>query len=143
MDPIVPSDVLWLAQALVTALAVGLCIALWAGLLLVVRPPILFAFNSRLSRWIDTRAQFQALDQPLALERWFYRHHRMVGGAITLGAVLVLWRWGTAYRREEMLAALGPYWVANHLDWLVAGLEWSLIVLTAGVLAVGVVVLAR
>ena len=139
----VSPDHLWLSQALMVSLALGLAVSLFVGLLLLWRPATLFGLNARLSRWIDTRSALQALEQPLSLERFFYRHHQVVGGLITLAAAFVLWRWAFAYSRTGYLAALGRYWTVNRLDWIIAGLEWALVLLHAAILLFGLIVVFR
>ena len=56
---------------------------------------------------------------------------------------MVLWRWAFDYDRRAFLAALGRWWIANRMDWIVAALEWSLVVLHALILLLGLVVLVR
>src|SRR5690242_16410919 len=100
-------------EALLTALMVGLILALVVGVLLLAMPQALFALNARLSRWVDTRNALGMLDQPLSLERFFYRHHRILGVLIVMGSGYVLWRWAFDYDRADLLALLGRRWVSS------------------------------
>lgn len=142
MNTLSPEALPW-AQGLMTILVLGLALAVVVGVLLLARPEALFALNARLSRWIDTRATFRVLDQPHSLERFFYRHHRLLGLLIVAGASYVLWRWAFHFDRAELLALLGRRWVASGLDWIPAALETALIALHGAILLVGLLVFFR
>lgn len=142
MTPLSPTLLPW-AQGLLAALMLGLALALLVGLLLLARPQWLFALNASLSRWVDTRALFGILDRPRHVERLFYRHHRIVGSLIVLGAAYVLWRWAFAYDRSDLQAVLGQRWLNAGLDWLPAALEAALVALHGAILAVGLIILFR
>lgn len=132
-----------LIQGLAVALVLGLLLALGIGVLLLARPGTAFAINARLSRWIDTTTAFSALDRPRSLERFFYRHHRLLGALIVGGASYVLWRWAFVYERADMIAVVGQRWVSAGLDWLPAALELALVVLHVAILVVGALVMFR
>ncbi|MEX0914477.1 MAG: hypothetical protein WDZ60_01170, partial [Wenzhouxiangellaceae bacterium] len=71
-------------------------------------------------------------DRPRRIERFVYRHHRLFGTAIVLGALLYLWR----------IASIGLLWPsAGHSAWL-SGLP-ALTVLHLLVLPFGTVMLIR
>jgi hypothetical protein len=142
MNAVLDPDVLWLAQAAAVVLLAGLAAAVIVGTLLLVRPGQLLAFNARLSRWIDTSQPFEALDQPRTVERFFYRHHRALGALLATGAGYVLLRWAFGYDRTQFLASLHRAW-AFSFDWVVVGLEWIVVLLHAGILALGVVIFTR
>jgi hypothetical protein len=137
-----PDSLHWV-QGLLVALMVGLLLALFVGVLLLARPRALFALNASLSRWIDTGAVFGKLDQPHHIERFLYRHHRVLGIMIVAGAAFVLWRWAFAYERSELLAALGTRFMASGLDWMPAAVETTLVALHGAILVVGLLVIFR
>ena len=143
MNPLSPGALPWWAEGLLVALMAGLVLALAVGALLLAKPEALFALNARLSRWIDTRSTFGVLDQPRHLERFFYRHHRVLGVLIVLGAGYVLWRWAFHYDRDELLALLGRRWVTAGLDWIPAALEAVLVTLHTVVLVLGALIMFR
>lgn len=143
MAALASPEFLWLVEALLFALVGGLALALLVGALLLVRPPLLLAINQRLSRWIDTRSTFGLLEQPLMLERFFYRHHRLLGSLVTAGAIYVLWQWAFTYDREAFIALLDRRWLAAGLDFVVPALELALVVLHVLILFVGLIILLR
>jgi hypothetical protein len=142
MHTLSPEALPW-AQGLLAVLLLGLTLALIVGVLLLARPQALFALNARLSRWIDTGSTFRMLDRPHHLERFFYRHHRAVGAMVVAGAGYVLWSWGFAYDRADVLAILGRSWVTAGLDWVPAALEVAVVALHGAILAVGLLVFFR
>jgi hypothetical protein len=137
-----PDSLHWV-QGLLVALMLGLLLALFVGGLLLARPRALFTLNASLSRWIDTGSALGKLDQPHHIERFLYRHHRVLGIMIVAGAGFVLWRWAFAYERSGFLAALGTRFMARGLDWVPAALETALVALHGGILMVGVMVIFR
>lgn len=137
------SEVLPWVQGLALVLVLGLGVALLVGVMLLARPQALFALNARLSRWIDTNPTFGLLDQPRHLERFFYRHHRLLGGLIVLGASYVLLRWAFVYERSDVIALLSPRWIAHGMDWIPRALEALLVGLHVLVLVVGVLIALR
>ena len=142
MNALSPEALPW-AQGLLAVLVLGLALAVVVGVLLLTRPQTLFALNARLSRWVDTRATFQVLDQPRHLERFFYRHHRALGAMIAAGAAYVLWAWAFAYDRSDVADILGRRWVTAGLDWVPAALEVVVVSLHAAIFVVGVLVFFR
>lgn len=143
MSALTRPEMLWLGQALLVALAAGLVLALVVGILLLANPRLLFSLNARLSRWVDTRATFQALDKPHQLERFFYRHHRVLGALVVLGAAFVLARWAFAYDRASAVTLFGRHWLTRGLDWLPSAVEVVVVGLHAVILLVGLVILFR
>jgi hypothetical protein len=135
-------EIVWLTQALLVALALGLAASFIVGALLLSRPRVLFAVNRSLSRWIDTTYIIRYLEQPRTLERHFYRHHRLLGSAIVLGAGYVLLRWALVYDAAAFLAALDIQG-ARQLDWLVRALEFIVVLVHALALGLGAVILVR
>lgn len=141
--PSLSPEVLPWVQGLALVLLLGLLLALLVGVLLLARPQALFALNQRLSRWVDTRQTFNLLDQPRHLERFFYRHHRVLGALIVLGAGYVLLRWAFAYDRSDLAALLSPRWAARGMDWIPLALEAVLVGLHVAILAIGVLIVFR
>lgn len=72
----------------ITATAVAFC----CGLALLLLPAPFQAAAERLDRWHSSTAVFEILDRPRYIERRIYRHHRLAGTAIVLGASYTLVR---------------------------------------------------
>lgn len=143
MGALASPDFLWFAEGLLAALCGGLAMALLVGVLLMATPNRLLEMNRRVSRWVDTRGALKILERPLMLERLFYRHHRWLGVAITLGAGYVLWQWAVAYERTAVIGLLDRKWVSGGLDWIVAAVEVAVVTLHVLILGIGLVILGR
>jgi hypothetical protein len=143
MHLLVAPELRWLVDGLMVALGLGLVLALAAALLLLWRPRSLLVLNERLSRWVDTETAFRALERPRQWERFFYRHHRVLGVLVTAGAAYVLGVWALVYERTAAIALLDRRWLADGLDWVVPALETILVVLHVAILAIGLIVLFR
>lgn len=89
------------------------------------------------------RALFEELERPRSLERLAYRHHRLLGALLTLGATYVLATWALDYDADAVLNLAGRHWTARGLDWMFAAGELLVVLLHAVVLAIGLVVLIR
>jgi hypothetical protein len=133
----------WLAQPVLLVLLLGLVGSAVVGLLLLVVPQRAFALNAALSRWISTAEHFARWEKPYSWERFFYRHHRVLGGLITLGAAYVLLRWAFDFNRNGFLHVIDRHWVTNNLDWLISAAEWIVVAIHVFVLGIGLVVLFR
>lgn len=143
MQALVSPEFVWLAEGLLTALVVGLLLALLTGLLLLARPSALFAATQRLNRWVDTSERFRRLEEPHYWERLFYRHHRLIGGAVSGGAAYVLWCWLLATPRASATAVFGIGPAALRNAWLAEALDSLIVGLHVFVLAVGLAILLR
>jgi hypothetical protein len=142
MSPLPPEVLPWV-QGLAVVLVLGLGLALFVGVMLLARPRALFALNEWLSRSFDTAPTFRLLDQPRHVERFFYRHHRVVGALVVAGASYVLLRWAFAYDRPGVLALVSPRLATGGLDWVPLALEATLVGLHVAILAVGVLIMFR
>jgi len=132
----------WVAQGLLVSLALGLALSAAVGVLLIVRPDISLRIHARSSRWVDTRRFLEKLNRAWYLEASFYRHHRLLGGSMMAGAAYVLWSWLQAYDRMQVLS-LAPQLRAQALDWIVAGLESTVVAIHFLALLLGLVIWAR
>jgi hypothetical protein len=143
MHALISPQYLWLAEGLLTALILGLVFSVAVGVMLLASPKALFAMNQRLSRWVDTSAGFQKLEQPHNSERLFYRHHRIIGTLVTVGAVFVLWRWLFAFPKATVKVLFLGTHASPNAAWLVPAIDWLIIGLHVFVLVIGVVIFAR
>lgn len=143
MSALAPPEFLWFVEGLLAALVLGLAASVLVSALLLAAPQRLLAINRRASRWIDTSRHLQILERPLMLERLFYRHHRVLGAGLALGAGYVLWRWAGAYDRDAVVALLDRHWIAAGLDWIVGAVEALTVGLHLLILAMGLVIFLR
>lgn len=111
-------------------------VLLGAGMLL--KPERIVFWNQYFSRWVSADEVTEQLDRPRWIERYFYRHHRLVGALLLIGAVFILYTFLLNYnvRRISAVMTSGSW---GLWDALVAML------LIGSVLAalVGIIVLTR
>jgi hypothetical protein len=70
---------------------IGACMSAAIGLGLLFAPQRFARINAFWSRWIDTRKFESAMDRPRWTERFFYRHHRLVGIVMSIASWFVLY----------------------------------------------------
>ncbi len=127
-----------LVRFFVAMLCGGSVFGFLVGVGLLLKPGRIALLNQYFSRWFSADKMTEQLDRSRSTERFLYRHHRLVGGALFVGAMFVLYIFLFSYnlRRMSTTTASG-YWVL--MDALVA------ILLVGTVLAglVGFIVAAR
>lgn len=102
---------LWRDLALFLLIFAGLGVLL--GVLLVLRPRVFVALNQRANHWVSMRYVSRVFDQTFSIERWFYRHHRVMGIVVILGASYFLYYFFVLY--DQALVRL-------HLGWDVSSI---------------------
>lgn len=119
---------LWIGSFAGVAVGVGM----W------LKPQQVIQLNQYFSRWVGSEKMELALDRPRWIERFFYRHHKLVGAGLLIGAVAVLYTFLFSYNLRT-ISALIPrgYW------WLADALVGMLLLGTALAALIGMLVLAR
>jgi len=113
------------------------------GLVLLLFPASLERLSRLLDKWIETRAVFDQLDEPIRLERQFYRHHRIMGLLILAGAGYCLYSLMGWVDYTELIVGI-PELAGRGTSGML--LEGALLVLALGnllALAVGMIVFFR
>lgn len=119
-----------------------LCAGSLAGVLLgagiLLKPERIVLLNQYFSRWVSADKVNEQLDRPRWIERYFYRHHRLVGALLLIGAIFVLYAFLFSHnmRRISAVMASGSWGLWEALSGML---------LIGSVLAalVGVIVLTR
>ena len=127
-----------LVQFVVAMLCGGSVLGLLMGVGLLLKPERIALLNQYSSRWFSSDNMTEQLDRSRSTERFFYRYHRLVGGALFVGAMFILYIFLFSYNLRRISAATAAgYWVL--LDVLMA------ILLVGCVLAalVGIIVALR
>jgi len=95
------------------------------SLLLIVNPRLMERINRIVNRWISTRHVNQFLDQTISIEHWFYRHHRVFGAIVMLGAAYVFIFFGLQFDKAYALQHLGWKIPTSLIDGLLDALVLS------------------
>ena len=94
--------------------------------------------NQYFSRWISANRIEEQLDRPRWTERFFYRHHQLVGGVLFVGAIFVLDSFLFGSKTRRIYAAIAPG------NWgLVDALMGMLLVGSVLAALIGIIVLAK
>lgn len=107
--PIV-ADLLW--RSLAIFLLIGALMGVATALLLIFKPQWLQRVNRVANHWVSLRHISQLMDRSFRTERWFYRHHLVMGPLVVFGAAYMLLYFGWLLDRAAALRALKTY-VAN------------------------------
>ena len=127
-----------LVRSFVAILCSGSVVGFVVGVGLLLKPERIDLVNQYLSRWFNADKITEQLDRTRSTEHFLYRRHRLVGGALFVGAMFVLYIFLFSYnlRRISTATASG--------DWALID-AFVAILLIGTVLAgvVGIVVAAR
>jgi hypothetical protein len=118
-------------------LLIGALLGVVLGLLLIFWPRILARVNNVANYWISMRHIDRILDRSISIELWFYKHHRVLGMLIILGAGYILAYFGFLFDKATALQALSRYGPAKLLDGLlnfvtITSLTGAVVALLAG-----------
>jgi hypothetical protein len=129
-------------EVLLRSSLILLCAGSIAGVLigawLLLKPERIVFWNQYFSRWISANKIQEQLDRPRWTERFFYRHHRLVGGVLFLGTIFVLYVFLSGSNMRRIYAAITP---GNW--WLMNALMAALFVGSALAALAGIIVLAK
>lgn len=99
------SDIL--RQGVLVVLLVGCAASLLYGIWMLLRPQGALRFNQYASGWFSTERIARSLDAPHATERFFYRHHRIVGAFVLGGAIYMLHVLSLYNQQADLTAIFG------------------------------------
>lgn len=114
-----------LVQSLISFLLLGSVAGFAAGLALLLRPEWLIKASTFSNRWVSTRQMGRSLEQPINVDRWFYRYSRISGVLLMAGAVYIIFSLTVRIARTDLIAALirvrwlQAAWVEPAVDTLV------------------------
>jgi len=88
-----------------------------AGAGIWLKPKQVMALNQAFSRWVSTEKAEVALDKPRWTERFFYRHHKLVGTGVLIGALGILYTFLFGYNLRTLSTIIprGYWWLSDAL----------------------------
>lgn len=106
-----------LRHAFVTFLWIGSVAGIFLGAGIWLKPNQIVQLNQSFSRWVSTERAEVALDRPRWTERFFYRHHKLVGAGVLIGALVVLYTFLFSFnlRTISTLVPRGYWWLSDAL----------------------------
>jgi uncharacterized membrane protein YidH (DUF202 family) len=142
MQQLNTADILW--RALAVFLLIGAAAGIAVSLMLIFKPHWVARVNRVTNRWVSMRRISYAVDRSVSVERWFYRHHRLLGLFIILGAGYLLVYFGWRFDQNAALQTFGSYLPNKQLmGALLQALVYFLLIGGAVALCVGLIVLLR
>jgi hypothetical protein len=132
-----------LADTLLIFLLLGSAFAAAFGLGLVFRAEWCLAFNTAMSRWVSTRRMIRTLERTRDTQRPLYRHHRVIGLAVALGAFYALLVLAGLHDLRPLAQAIGKAGRARVWEVYLDAGRWFLIVGNAFALGVGIALVVR
>lgn len=100
-----------LLQSLLILLAVAAILGILAGVGMLLKHEQVLRLNQYFSRWTSTDNMGEQLDRPRWSERFLYKHHRLVGTIMFLGAMIVLYTFLISYNARRISAFISrDYW---------------------------------
>lgn len=120
-------EILW--QTFLIFVIGGCVVSLGIGLWMLFSPATTLRANDYLNKWISTRLMMRPLDMPRTTERFFYKHHRVVGILLLAGAAYTLYSIVFRYRQQALLKTFSLNINPHALSWL---LDSAVVLLTLG-----------
>lgn len=118
-------------------------VVLIIGIAITIAPGMMIRLGEVLNRWVSTDEIFHRLDVPRSTERLFYRHHRVFGVLLTLGAAYVLYSFLFAFDYQSISREVILFHSAATTEWLLSALSFLNIGFSLVGIGLGLVILFR
>ena len=135
------SEILFDASLLFIVIGSG--IALLFGLGLIFASEQTLRLNNQISTRFSMRKATKPIETPIKIESWFYRHAKITGAVISLGAIYVLHYLLFEFSVTQLLPYM-PRTVPIHVwEWLFQAGNVFFLITCSAILLFGLVVLIR
>lgn len=106
-----------LRQSFLMFLWIGSIAGILVGAGILFKPQQVTQLNQYFSRWVGSEQFGRLMDQPRWTERFFYRHNRVVGAGVSIGALIVLYTFLFSYnpRTISVLVPRDYWWLSDAL----------------------------
>lgn len=118
-------------------------VSLIVGVLLIVKPAIIFRFNRQSGKRFSFRRSTKFLEVPVNIDSMFYRHHRVVGVIVTLTSAYVLYYFSLVYDAALIAEYLTGSVYASVVDILINTLRLFMLFSSVFILLIGIVIFIR
>ena len=130
-----PAAIYTETHILLVFIALAGMVGLLGSVVLVLRPDWLVVLGKYANRWISTRKYERAVERTINFDRWFYRHARIGGMLLLLGACGIVLYFAAYFDKAGLAAVLssGNARALREIDRLLDGFVF--LALAGGVFA--------
>lgn len=132
-----------LNDMLVVGALIFLLISLLTGLAFIIAPGRAVGLERQADRRFSLRKALKPLEIPRQTERFFYRHHRIVGAMIVIFASIFLWIYLVEGEGGRIAAWAGKQLGAEVVSAWAANLGWFMVLLNFAAVLFGAVMFVR
>jgi hypothetical protein len=118
-------------------------LAVLLGIAVIAAPQAMFRLSTVLNRWVSTDEAFRKLDQSRTVEPVIYRHHRLFGAALMLGAAYIFYTFAFAFDASQLSGEALFFGSRGVADALLDALPILNVCFSVIGFAIGLVMLAR
>ncbi|MCK5001551.1 MAG: hypothetical protein KAS57_00895 [Gammaproteobacteria bacterium] len=118
-------------------------ISLVVGVLLLIKPAIIFRFNKQAGTKFSMRHATKFLEVPYVIDPLFYKHHRIVGAIVTLISGYILYYFSLVYDAALIAEYVKDSVYAIALDILVNALRVFMLFTSVFIVLIGIVIFVR
>lgn len=131
-----------LETAFFNLIIVGAALSLLYGLWLIINPKNALALNSKINKSFSMRKSTKALETPISIERFFYRHAKITGALLMAGALYLFYLlyWELDFVR---LAQTLPNLTPLIWEWLLQAFLIFFLIAAVVVFLLGLLILVR
>lgn len=131
-----------LESALFNLIIVGAILSMLFGFLLLIAPQIALTINQKINKSFSMRKSTKALEKPISIEAWFYKHAKITGSLLMLGSIYLFYLlfWSLDYAQ---LAKTLPNLSTFIWEWLLQAFQIFFAIISIVVFLMGFLVLIR
>lgn len=121
---------------------VGAALSMLYGFWLIISPKSALTLNQKINKSFSMRKTTKSLEKPITIESWFYRHAKIAGILLMLGAIyliyLLYWQLDFNYLAKSLPGLTILMW-----EWLLQSFQIFFVIMSAIVFLMGFLILVR
>ena len=95
-----------LVATFMNVIIVGSALSMIYGIWLLLFPDTAISLNNKINKSFSMRKSTKSFEKPISIERWFYRHAKIIGSILMLGALylfyLLFWELNYVYLAKTL-----------------------------------------
>lgn len=124
-------------------LFIAAIVAFTTGLLMILSPALMANIKTFFDRQFSLRRALKPLDIPRYKERFYYRHHKLIGGFVVLGSLFSLAVLTIGDHAQKAVTVFSQNFNQVVVEILVQSAEWFLLIGNLFAFGVGLIMLLR